>query len=135
MLFGFLQNNTRIMIDIQFEEQYTLISVLDTQPIEELPGEIEQAVRENLEQANSNFIIYMETLLSAPENWAGFFRALAGIINGHNGILVIAAAPEILEERLQEMNVITTPTLDEANDYVFMEEIEKNFFKDEDEEE
>lgn len=119
------------MLEIIFEEQYTLLDIQTSVANDELLKTIEIQVVEHMEQGNSNFIIHLKTMTQIPVEWAYTLEKLHLIVQKENGILIIASAPDALEQKLNALEVITTPTLDEAIDYVFMEEIEKNFWSDE----
>lgn len=121
------------MIELQYEEQYTLITVTEEIAQEKLLLTIIDSVKTNMEEGNCNFIVQLETLKAVPSSWAEKLSELAKEVLNNKGILVVAEAPEKFENELNEEEVVTTPTIEEAIDYVFMEEIEKNFFNDEEE--
>jgi hypothetical protein len=120
------------MIDIHFEEQYTLVTTTGDMADEQLLASIETAVSENMEEGNNNFIIYLASLPSVPARWADAFRHISGMVVDSGGILVVASAPEALHDALEERDIVSVPTLEEATDYVFMEEVEKNFWNEDD---
>ena len=125
--------NFSSMIQIQHEEQYTLIvpsAQADKISLETLADKISQ----NMEAGHKNYIIHLEQVKKLPQDFEYVLDNINQIIKKEDGLLVVSGAPEALENALAEKEVITTPTLDEATDYIFMEEIEKQFLGEEDEE-
>ncbi|MGZ5242562.1 MAG: hypothetical protein ACXWD4_01450 [Bacteroidia bacterium] len=121
------------MIQIQHEEQYTLLvpsSQADKISLETLADKI----TENMEGGHKNYIIHLEHVKKLPEDFLYVLENINQIVNKEDGILIISGAPMDLETALEEKEIITTPTLDEATDYIFMEEIEKQFRSEGDEE-
>ncbi|RYD80237.1 MAG: hypothetical protein EOP53_08350 [Sphingobacteriales bacterium] len=114
------------MIQIQHEEQYTLLvpsAQADKISLETLADKVTQ----QMEEGHKNYIIHLEHVKKLPADYEYVLENINQIVNKEDGLLIISGAPKELEEKLEEKEVITTPTLDEATDYIFMEEIEKQF--------
>ena len=112
------------MIQIKHEEQYSLVvpsNLSDAAGFDEL----EQKISESLENGHRNFILNLEGLHEVPGDIAPNFAQLKSIIEKEDGRLVIACPPALIEASLEENEIVSTPTLNEATDYIFMEEIEK----------
>jgi hypothetical protein len=125
--------NFSSMIQIQHEEQYTLIvpsAQADKISLETLADKITG----NMEAGHKNFIIHLEHVKKLPQDYEYVLDNINQIVNKEDGLLIISGAPADLEAKLDEKDIITTPTLDEATDYIFMEEIEKQFLGEDDEE-
>jgi hypothetical protein len=122
-------------LEIEKEEQYVLLYPRQANADESLAAEIRKAVINGLEAGSSNFILYLKEVKQVYSGFSYFLDELNQIIGKEEGLLVVAAAERSLAETLDEKEIVTTPTLDEASDYVFMEEIQKEFGDfDEDEE-
>jgi hypothetical protein len=117
------------MLQIKHEEQYTLITPSE---LTDNPGfdEIEKKVVESLEAGHRNFVVNLEGLKDVSDGAPHHFSQLKNIIGKEDGRLVIACSPLALEEAFEENDLVTTPTLNEATDYIFMEEIEKQLLED-----
>jgi hypothetical protein len=112
------------MTQVKHEEQYTLIT-----PRELDFDDLQKAIAENLSEGHKNFVIDLKGSVGTVED-AHHFAGLMSIIEKEDGRLVIACPPTELEESLEEAEIVTTPTLDEATDYIFMEEIERQLMED-----
>lgn len=122
------------MIQVKHEEQYSLIvpaSYAGNPAYEEL----EKTIIENLGAGRRNFILNLEGIPDVPDDAVPNLSQLQRIIEKEDGRLVVACPPMNLEEGLEENGIVATPTLNEATDYIFMEEIEKQLLDGMDEEE
>jgi hypothetical protein len=125
--------NFSSMIQVQHEEQYTLLvpsAQADRISLETLADK----VTENMEAGHKNYIIHLDQVKKLPTDFVYVLDNINQIIKKEDGLLVVSGAPDELGSALEEKEIITTPTLDEATDYIFMEEIEKQFRSEGDEE-
>ncbi len=114
------------MIQVQHEEQYTLLvpsAQADVTSLETLTEKVTQY----MEAGHKNYIIHLEHVKKLPADFEYILDNINQVVQKEDGLLIVSGANETLEEKLAGKDVITTPTLDEATDYIFMEEIEKQF--------
>jgi hypothetical protein len=117
------------MVQIKHEEQYSLITPTNLNDMASFT-EIEKEVVNSLEAGHRNFVVNLEGIHLLSGDSVHHFAALKNIIDKEDGRLVIACPPANLEEALEENDIVGTPTLNEATDYIFMEEIEKQLMED-----
>lgn len=107
------------------EEQYTVLIIKNEHFNADLSEELKNAVTSNLENDAKNFIIEMKAITKADDNLFPALEMISNTLEKEEGFLVFVCNSEKLEKELQEKGYVTTPTFDEAVDYIFMEEIEK----------
>ena len=128
-----MEKNFSSMIQVQHEEQYTLL-VPSAQADRIALDALADKVTENMEAGHKNYIIHLEQVKKLPQDFVYVLDNINQIVKKEDGLLVVSGAAAELESALEEKEIVTTPTLDEATDYIFMEEIEKQFRNESDEE-
>lgn len=107
------------------EDQYTALIIKNEDINAELCEELKNTVTANLESGSKNFIIEMKAVKNADDNFFPALEMISNTMEKEEGFLVFVCADGEIENKLQEKGYVTTPTFDEAVDYIFMEEIEK----------
>lgn len=122
-------------ITINREEQYSLITVnveiADNNLFELL---YDQVITE-MENGRSNFIFDFSNI--SDFNHALYLKLnhINNIILKEGGILVIACFNAVNPDLFNDLDIVSTKSVVEAGDYVFMEEIERHFLEVDDDEE
>jgi hypothetical protein len=122
------------MFELQFEEQYTLISITESEFTSDLVEGLKETIEQNSDEGNKNFIIDLSEFQHITLGALPSFSYMNAEIVNKGGILVIASPPEGFGDKLGLLNIVSVPTVDEAIDYVFMEEIHNTFWADDEEE-
>jgi hypothetical protein len=123
------------MHDISFkkEEQYTLFN-LDTETADrDILNRLRDLVVAAMEKGDYHFVINCDKIKDFDPSLYIKLDEINHIIIKEHGILVIACLHEGNSELLKELDIVSTPTLNEASDYIFMEEIERHFLSDDSE--
>lgn len=119
-------------LNITREDQYTLINLADKILENSIIEDLEERVVREMEQGAKNFILDMSEIENASSDLSRSLDTLYNIILKEDGILVVANATAEVEAVLMGDNdIVFTPTISEAVDYVFMEEIQKQLLEDE----
>lgn len=113
------------------DEQYILL-IPDEQDIKTLV-DIEEAIISKLEEERTGFIIDLQKIQNLTSEAQKRITSMNDIVSKEDGLLVVCSVSGDDAEMLKNNGIVNTRTLDEAVDYIFMEEIEKQF-KDDDEE-
>jgi hypothetical protein len=123
------------MSDITFkkEEQYTLFSLESEKAGSTLLNRLRDLVVAAMEKGDFHFVINFEKVKDFDPSLYIKLDEINHIVIKEHGILVVACLREGNEELLKELDIVSTPTLNEASDYIFMEEIERHFLSDEEE--
>ena len=122
-------------IEVKKEEQYTLLnvhtSVLTTEDCEKLKN----TIATEMESGAKNFIIGIKNVEDVGSDFYVTLDTVTHILQKEDGILVICEpqGQEIITA-LEKRGMIITHSFDEAVDYVFMVEIEKQLDAEDDEE-
>lgn len=112
------------------DEQYILL-IPDAQDVATLV-EVEDAIIRKLEEERTGFIIDLQQIEGLTSETQKRITSINDIVNKEDGLLVICSVSGDDAQVLKNNGIVNTRTLDEAVDYIFMEEIEKQF-KDDDE--
>jgi hypothetical protein len=112
------------------DEQYILL-IPDAQDIATLV-EMEEAIIRKLEEERTGFIIDLQQIEGLTSEAQKRITSINDIVTKEDGLLVVSSVSGDDAQVLKNNGIVNTRTLDEAVDYIFMEEIEKQF-KDDDE--
>lgn len=77
-------------------------------------------------------IINASTLTYFGEEANAFFEVVKTHVDEHKGIIVVVAENEHVASQLEEKGINCVPTEDEAVDFIFMEQIERDLYNDRD---
>jgi hypothetical protein len=123
------------MNDITFnkEEQYTLFNIEAEKADSTLLNRLRDLIVAAMEKGDFHFVINFDKVKDFDPGIYIKLDEINHIIIKEHGILVIASLREGNTELMKELDIISTPTLSEASDYIFMEEIERHFLSDEQE--
>ncbi|MDQ3073415.1 MAG: hypothetical protein M3Q97_09160 [Bacteroidota bacterium] len=112
-------------IKVEKEEQYILVTpeekMLDEKEVEQL----EDKLIAHLEDGRVNLILNLSNVETVSDDFYYLADKIYNILLKEEGIMVITEAPEQVIAKLAEYPLVITPTQDEAVDYIFMEELEK----------
>ncbi len=116
------------------EEQYTLITV-QVEVADSMLFEIlyNQVITE-MEEGRLNFIFDFSKLKDFNHALYLKLNHINNIILKENGILIIACFTAVNEDLFNDLDIVSTKTVVEASDYIFMEEIERHFLEVDDDE-
>ncbi|MCX6351367.1 MAG: hypothetical protein NTX03_05860 [Bacteroidetes bacterium] len=123
------------MIQILPEEQYTLLKFTGIELLQEDLEEMNDAAAADMEAGNCNFIVDISEVETISMDFYPYLDTLYNLVQKEEGILVVATENEVAKIRIEERGIVPTPTLSEAVDYIFMEELEKQLLGDGHEEE
>lgn len=121
---------------VKKEEQYTLLipdqRILDNTLIDEL----ETQVSLQMEAGHTSLIIDLAVVENVSADLSHSLNTIYNMILKEDGILVIANANAEVEAAIMGSDeLIFTPTLSEAVDYLFMEQIQRQLQQDNEDEE
>ncbi len=122
---------------IKREEQYTLITVNIQKADNALFELLYNQVILEMEEGRVNFIFDFEKIQDFNHSLYLKLNHINNIVLKEGGILVIACFSAVNPDLFNDLDIVSTKTVVEAGDYVFMEEIERHFLEvddDEDEE-
>jgi hypothetical protein len=112
--------------EIKRDKQYIALILKDPEINKEMCEEIKDAITANMEAGARNFILNMKAV---KETGADFYASLDTIMNiliKEEGMLVVAGCKNGESKTIIEnKGIIAVKTMDEAVDYVFMEQLEK----------
>ena len=116
------------------EERYTLITV-NIETADNMLFEIlyNQVITE-MEEGRLNFIFDFNRIKDFNHALYLKLNHINNIILKEGGILVIACFTAVNAELFNDLDIVSTKTVIEASDYIFMEEIERHFLEVDDEE-
>jgi anti-anti-sigma regulatory factor len=117
-------------LQIITDEQYILL-IPDAQDVATL-AELEDAIIKKLEEERTGFIIDLQKVDALTSEAQKRINSMNDIVSKEEGLLVVCSVEGDNAQVLKNSGIVNTRTLDEAVDYIFMEEIEKQF-KDDDE--
>jgi hypothetical protein len=121
-------------LTIAKEQQYTLFTP-ETETLEyETLNEIQILAIADLESGQLNYVINLANVKDFNVSLYSKLGEINQVILKENGILVVASLKSADHGLLKYHDIIYTKTLSEACDYIFMEEIEKGFLGDDEEE-
>jgi hypothetical protein len=123
------------MNDITFnkEEQYTLFNINSETADNLLLERLRDLVVAAMEDGNVNFVINFEKVTNFEPSLYVKLDEIHHIVMKENGVLVVASLQAGNDLLLKDLDIVSTPTLSEASDYIFMEEIERHFLTDDEE--
>lgn len=112
--------------NIHTTEQYNLVDfyseVVDANDL----NTIESELREGLAETPYLILDFTPIRLIGFEA-LGALEILVKLLESEEGLLIVAASEDNLEEKLSGIGVTLIPTVDEAVDYVYMDQLEKEF--------
>jgi len=123
------------MSDISFkkEEQFTQFNIDISIADDLLMERLRDLIVAGMEAGDVNFVINFEKVTDFEPSLYVKLDEIHHIVMKENGLLVVACLTAGNDLLLKDLDIVSTPTLSEASDYVFMEEIERHFLTDEDE--
>ena len=112
------------MMQITPHEQYQLVTFnwaeINENSIENYKKQIKDAL-----EVEPSLIVNVNTLENLNENIQNIFSEINSQIQTANGHLVFCEGSNEINKKIDEMGLVFIPSLDEAVDYIFMEQIEK----------
>ncbi len=126
-------------MDIKAEknEQYTLLRLNETGLGAENAEEFEKVIRGLFREGYSNIIVDLKTVQDIDSQILGLFRKANRLCLNELGLLVLVTKDDELTELLDSAKIpdlTIMPTVEEAVDAVFMNELENDFKEEEDDE-
>ncbi|WP_019987184.1 STAS domain-containing protein [Rudanella lutea] len=119
---------------IEKNEQYALIRLAETEFGGEVPTAFETATRSLIREGYSNLIIDMASVKSIDTAGFGSIRKINRQCANELGIMVLVSKDDNLIDSLEDIADLTIlPTVEEAIDAVFMNDLENDFRNDDDE--
>ena len=120
-------------IDVKKEKQYILLSVKDEILGPEFCEEMKNTISEQMEKGAKNFIMNLKGVKEAGPDFYASLDTVMNMLLKEEGMMVITGARKgEISTFIENKGIIATRTMDEAVDYVFMEEIEKQLQSDND---
>ncbi|GAB4044862.1 STAS domain-containing protein [Spirosoma litoris] len=122
---------------IEKNEQYALIRLAESTFGEEVPATFETLSRGLFREGYSNIIVDMAPVQSVDQAGIMVFRKISRQCTNEEGLLVTVTKNDDLIELLDKANLTDLtimPTVEEAVDAVFMNELENDFRSEEDDE-
>jgi uncharacterized radical SAM superfamily protein len=104
-------------------DNYTTIVVKSQEIDTETSGEILKSVKKFTKKGSRNFIMIGNKIQVPNKEFSNLIKKLNDDLFNNTGIFIVAKPTESIEDILDELGIIHTPTLEEAIDYVFMEDI------------
>jgi hypothetical protein len=118
-------NVSAMTIEIHDEEQYSLLRPLEAELSDKVFEELQNLVSEKMETGNYNFILDLELVEEPQAESFSSFEVLGLLIEKEGGILIVSTPFPELRDALEERAINCAPTLTEAVDYMFMEQLQK----------
>lgn len=121
---------------IEKNEQYALIRLTETDFGGDIPADFEAATRSLIREGHSNLIVDLATVQSIDLAGLASIRKINRQCSNELGMLVLVSKDDDLIEQLEGTNIAdltVLPTVEEAIDAVFMNELENDFREDDDE--
>ena len=122
---------------IEKTERYALIRLTDSAFEGEVPADFETLSRVLFREGYSNIIIDMAAVLTVDQAGVSTIRKINRQCTNEVGLLVLVTDSDDLIEFLDTANIsdlIILPTVEEAVDAVFMNELENDFRSEDDDE-
>ncbi len=109
----------------------TLLTELDSVQVEELSGIVKH---ELLKEACQYLILNFETIEQCQAAAVRELINLGNFLNENNGLLIISCLNDQFTRLFEKAEIVFVPSDMEAIDYVFMDQIEKQFLNETEEE-
>jgi anti-anti-sigma factor len=122
---------------IEKNEQYALIRLADGEFSEEIPADFENLSRSLFREGYSNIIVDMAPVQAVDQAGVAAIRKINRQCTNEVGLLVLVTKNDTLIDFLDKSNIgdlTILPTVEEAVDAVFMNELENDFRSEEDDE-
>lgn len=122
---------------IEKNEQYALIRLAESAFEGEVPTDFETLSRVLFREGYSNIIVDMDTVLSVDPAGVSTIRKVNRQCTNEEGLLVLVTQNDDLIELLDKASIsdmTILPTVEEAIDAVFMNELENDFRSESDDE-
>jgi anti-anti-sigma factor len=122
---------------IEKNEQYALIRLAESAFEGEVPTDFETLSRVLFREGYSNIIVDMDTVLSVDPAGVSTIRQVNRQCTNEEGLLILVTQNDDLIEFLDKANIsdmTILPTVEEAIDAVFMNELENDFRSESDDE-
>jgi anti-anti-sigma factor len=122
---------------VETNEQYALIRLSETEFSGDVPAEFETASRSLIREGHSNLIVDLATVRFFDVAGLGSIRKINRQCSNELGMLVLVTKDDDLIEQLEGTNIAdltVLPTVEEAIDAVFMNELENDFRNEDDDE-
>ncbi|GAB3977063.1 hypothetical protein GCM10028806_37850 [Spirosoma terrae] len=122
---------------IEKNEQYALIRLADGEFSEEIPADFENLSRSLFREGYSNIIVDMAPVQAVDQAGVATIRKINRQCTNEVGLLVLVTKNDTLIDFLDKSNIgdlTILPTVEEAVDAVFMNELENDFRSEEDDE-
>jgi anti-anti-sigma regulatory factor len=121
---------------VEKNEQYALIRLAETEFSGEIPTAFETATRSLIREGYSNLIVDLATVQSVDADGFMSIRKINRQCANELGIMVLVSKDDALVETIEEANIADLtilPTVEEAIDAVFMNDLENDFRNDDEE--
>lgn len=92
-------------------------------------AEIASKMAKIFKEGTRNFILSFQTIHTITEEESTQLAQLNSTALSYNGLLIATECDPDIERMLSKKGLICVPTFDEAVDYIYMEEIEKELGK------
>ena len=112
-------------IEVHDEEQYSLLRPLEAVLNDHVFEDLQNMVSDKMETGNYNFILDLELVEQPKPDSLSSFDILSRFIEKEGGILIVSSPFSELRDVLEDRGINSTPTLAEAVDYMFMEQLQK----------
>ena len=113
------------------EEQFVLFTIECDRANKPILERLRNLVVAGLEAGDFNFVVDCDKVKYFEPSLYVKIDEINHIIQKENGVLVVACLHQGNDLLMKDLDIVATPTLSEASDYIFMEEIEKHFLSDE----
>ena len=113
-------------IEVKKEKQYVLLNVKEEVAGPEFCEELKNTISGLMEKGCKNFILSLKGVKEAGPDFYVSLDTIMNILLKEDGMMVVTGSRKgEISTFIENKGIITTRSLDEAIDYVFMEEIEK----------
>ncbi|MEX0968174.1 MAG: hypothetical protein WD077_13115 [Bacteroidia bacterium] len=119
-------------LTFQQQEKFVLVT-LKAEPDSEMLEKAVQLTTGFLKKGEKNFILLVQKVEQPNSSFVAMVEKISLDATVKGGNVVVAKPNEDVADILEDMGIMFTDSLEEARDYIFMEELEQEFL-DEDEE-
>jgi DNA polymerase III alpha subunit (gram-positive type) len=115
--------------ELKLFDNYAHLKLLEVALTKEVASELTSTIHEKvLNKGKKNIILTIEQVTSAEKDFYPAMDNILADILKKEGIIVISQCPEgEIKTKLENKGLILTRSFDEAVDYVFITDIEKDF--------
>lgn len=113
------------------KEHYLLITLKKQQLDKELKEKVMSMATQYLKKGEQGVVLLAQKSEASPLFWE-MLNELHELVLETNGIFIFAKPPDAFVATLDESEILYTPSLDEAVDYLYMEKLERDLLAEED---